>query len=69
MLNSYRLKEKKTLKLDLKNRHFMKLFYSTEKIDFTENSFFVEKRKVNALQCGKMKNLVSPKKYSVKLAI
>ena len=62
MLNSYRLKEKKTLKFDLKNGHFMKLFYcSTEKVDFTENSFFVEKRKVNALQCGEMKNLVSPK--------
>ena len=45
----------------------MKLFYySTEKVDFTENSFFVEKRKVNALQCGKSKVCSHLKKKYVK---
>ena len=50
-------RKKKTLKFDLKNRHFMKLFYySTEKVDFTENSFLSKKAKKEKLTLYSVEN-------------
>ena len=45
------------MKFDLKNRHFMKLFYySTEKVDFTENSFLSKKAKKEKLTLYSVEN-------------